>query len=100
MGIHGNGYHLNSQVLANCKMPVISRAGTKEFNHGKFSPGLVAVSHAIDHCPHYGIMHHFQAGTVPDNYLIGGDSEIIGKKGLRFPDAVEAAIIAAINPAR
>ena len=94
---HGNVDHLDPEILRDREMPVITGNRAEEFHNRELAPGG-ASAHAVGHGTGYRIVHHIQAGIAVNDDLVGGNLDQVGQKLLRLLDAVDHAVVSAVDP--
>ena len=95
---HGDGDHLEAQLLGDGKMPVVARDGAEPPDLFQLAPGGKA-RRAKYIEPQHGIIHHGQAGVAPGDDLLHGDLHQLGKERPAGAQPVQPAVVAGVGGA-
>ena len=97
VSLHRHRDHLDSQVLADGKMPVVARAGAQELHVALAAPGRRSRGHSKENRPGHRVVHQGEAGVAADDQLLGRHLHVVGEKRLGLGDPVEPAVVAAVR---
>ena len=93
---HRDVDHLDSEVLCNTKVSVISRYRAEEFYFVELAPRC-ASEYSVCHCSCNCIIHNVQTGISEDDYIIFRHFHHIRKKLFCLGDSVQPAVVPAVN---
>ena len=93
---HRDVDHLDSEMLCNTEVSVISRYRTEEFYFVQFAPRC-ASEYSVCHCTCNCIIHNVQTGIPEDDHIVFRHFHHICKELFCLGDSVQAAVIPAVN---
>ena len=75
--VHSYWYHLDTKLLADGKMAVVTRHGTQKPGRTGAAPYRIRTANAYVHCVQYGMVHQRKTAIASDEYLLRGHIEQI-----------------------
>lgn len=93
---HRHRNHLDSEVLADQKMAVVTRTRAQELHRRQLAPRRMAAGSEYIKA-HHRVVHQVQTGIAADDDLVHVDAEQVGKEAARFGNPLKAAVIAGVD---
>ena len=95
LGSHGNRDHLDAEMLAYCKMSVISGCRAEELHLIQLAPGSIS-AYSVGKCSRYGIIHYIKRSISAYDDIFGRGLHYACHELLCFGDTVKLSVISGI----
>lgn len=93
---HRDGDHLNAEILADCKMAVISRTRTEKLDLRQTAPRRIAPG-AEEQQPDHRVVHQVQTGVSADHDVFNRNSQQTAKELASLGDPLQTAVITGVD---